>query len=113
MEVLTVECKKDNKFEYGRTITHSCSSLFELERENVFYVQTMGYCDELIGQYYTICPNCGYIVMLNENVLPEEFKMDAKERNLLDPYQHKENDLISQLIHLRKRKTKVRTITLY
>lgn len=113
MERLTIECKEDNKFEYGRSIIHCCNSSFLLEKENVFYVETLGYGDEMVGQYYTICPNCGYIVLLDEIDLPNELRINAEEKNKIDPYLHKENDLISQLIHIRKKKTKARTIAFY
>lgn len=115
MKKIIVDCREDNKFEYGRSITRCCNSSFSLEKENVFYVETPGYFDDIIGQYYAICPNCGYIVLLNKENLPDNLKTDAEERNKQDPYQHMKNNLISQLIHLESKtqrangKTRVRT----
>lgn len=116
MERQIINCKEDKKFEQDRNLTHSCNSLFSLDESNIFYVESLYYGDEIIGQYYTICPNCGYIVMLDEEKLSLEQMKSAQKSYKEDYFQFKKNNLISQLINLESRspkrgaKARVRTI---
>ena len=116
MEKQIINCKEDNKFEQDRDISHSCNSVFPLEKSNIFYVESLYYGDEMIGQYYTICPSCGYIVMLEEEKLSIEQMISAQKSYKEDHFQFKKNSLISQLINLESRspkrgaKARVRTI---
>ena len=111
---IIIDCREDNKFEQDRIILHSCNRTFILEEENIFYAEALGYGDEIIGEYYTICPYCGYLVLLNEKDLSDTLKLVAKQTYSEDPYLYKKNSLKSQLIHLEsispKTYTKVRTI---
>lgn len=112
MEKLIINCIEDNKFIQDRKIIHSCRSEFVLEIEKIFYVEGIGYFDDIIGQYYTICPNCGYIVLLDETKIPKELKIAALTSKQEDPYEYKKNELRSELIHLENmtHKAKVRTL---
>ena len=113
---ITINCIEDNKFEQDRKITHSCNRTFSLEETNIFYAEALGYFDDIIGQYYTICPHCGYLVLLDENSLPDNLKLGAKQAYNEDPYLFKKNSLRSQLIRLESMtpkisvKTRVRTL---
>ena len=108
---IIVNCIEDKKFEQDRKIARCCYNSFSLEKENVFYVETTIFEDFKIGQYYTICPNCGYIVLLNKEELPEELKFIAEKTNEEDPFLYRKNNLRSELIHLESitPKAKVRT----
>ena len=103
---IIVNCIEDNNFMQNRKIIHSCNTEFKLE--NIFYVESLGYFDDVIGQYYTICPKCGYIVMIDESIIPEELKKAALISNREDPYQYRKNELRSELIYLEKETPKAR-----
>jgi len=114
---LIVNCKEDNRFEQDRDVAHSCNRVFQLEEQKTFYVESLYYGDEMIGQFYTICPYCGYIVLLEASNLSYEQKISAQRRYETEAFQYKKNSLISQLINLESRapKTgnKVRARTIY
>lgn len=110
---IIINCIEDNKFEQTRRVVESCYSQFNLEKENVFYVETSIYDDYYIGQYYTICPNCGYMILLDENILPEEMKLSARKLKEEDPLLFRKNNLKSELIHLDKIMPKVKARTFF
>ena len=95
-----INCKEDNKFEQDRRIIHSCNREFYLEESKVFYAEALGYFDDIIGQYYTICPFCGYLVLLEESILSDNQKKEAIRTYREDPYEYRKNSLKSELIHL-------------
>lgn len=97
---IIINCSEDNIFEQDRKIIHSCNRVFSLEETNVFYAEALGYFDDIIGQYYTICPHCGYLVLLDKNILSDNLKEKAIIAYSEDPYQYHKNSLKSQLIHL-------------
>lgn len=113
MDKIIINCREDKKFEQDRKVIHSCYSEIELQKENVFYVETVVFEDFTIGQYYTICPNCGYIILLDENILSEEFKISARNLKEEDPLLYKKNELRSQLIYLESITPKVRARVLW
>lgn len=110
---IVVKCSVDNKFEQERKITHSCNNEFTLSKENIFYVETSIYDDYVIGQYYTVCPVCGYMVHLDKDNLPEELKISAKNANKEDPLEFRKNELKSQLINLNYITPKVKRRTVW
>jgi len=97
---IVVKCSTDDKFERERKVVHSCNNEFELSKENTFYVETAIYEDYIKGQYYTVCPVCGYIVCLDEDLVPDELKISAQNTNKEDPLEYRKNELKSQLINL-------------
>lgn len=113
LEQIKVNCVEDNKFEQDRKILHSCYSEIILQKENVFYVESLVYGDEIIGQYYTICPNCGYMILLDEEKLPDDIKIFAMEQKEADPLLFRKNELKSQLIHLESITPKVKVRRLW
>ncbi len=100
---IIVDCKKNSEFEEHNKLPYSCNRLFLLDKSDVFYLETPGYFDDIISDYYAICPYCGYFVLLDKKVLPEEWKEKARENYKIDDYQYQKNLLISQLIHLEGR----------
>lgn len=111
-----ISCSEDDRFIQDRKVTYSCNRMFSLDESNVFYVEGLGYFDDIVGEYYTICPHCGYLVLLNKNSLSSEIRIGAEDSYREDPHQYHKNSLISQLIHLesmtqkRSSKTKVRVL---
>ena len=114
---IIVSCSEDDRFQQDRRITHSCNRTFALDESNIFYVEALGYFDDIIGEYYTICPHCGYIVLLDENSLSNELRFNAQGSYREDHYQYHKNSLRSQLIHPEsmtpKRSAKARVKALY
>lgn len=108
MDKIIINCIEDKKFEQDRKVVHSCYSEIELQKENIFYVEASIYEDYVIGQYYTICPNCGYIILLDENILSEEIKLLARGLKEEDPLQFRKNNLKSELIYLESITPKVK-----
>ena len=113
MEQIIVNCIEDNKFEQDRKILHSCYSETILQNENIFYVESLLYGEEIVGQYYTICPNCGYMILLDESKLSEEIKIFARKLKEEDPLLFRKNELRSQLIHLESITPKVKAKLLW
>lgn len=113
MNKIMINCEEDKKFERDRKVIHSCYSEIELKKENVFYVESVIFDDFIIGQYYTICPNCGYMILLEENILPEEIKLSARIAQNEDPLLFRKNALKSELIYLEKVVPKVRIRTMW
>lgn len=112
-----ISCSEDDRFQQDRKVTRSCNRTFALDESNIFYVESLGYFDDIIGEYYTICPHCGYLVLLEENSLSNELKLSAEASYREDSYQYRKNSLMSQLIHLEsmtpKRSVKAKVKALY
>ena len=113
MDKIIINCIEDKKFEQDRRVIHSCYSKIDVQKENVFYVETVICEDFIVGQYYTICPNCGYIILLDENILSEEIKKSARGLKEEDPLQFKKNSLKSELIYLESITPKVKSKVLW
>ena len=111
MDKIIINCKEDKKFEPGRKVIDSCHREIELQKENIFFVETVVFDDFVVGQYYTICPNCGYIILLEENILPEEIKLSARLLKEEDPLLYRKNNLKSELIYLESITPKVKART--
>ena len=103
MEVLdniNIKCSEDSDFIYNRNVIHACGKDIFLDSDNVFVIKSSNYFGEDIFQYYTICPNCGYIVLLDEDELSNEMKEKALYKLSMDSYLYKKNNLRSELIYL-------------
>ena len=100
MNDLIVKCKKDNMFEFGRSVGYSCGREFTVTENDVCAISFPNYEGEEKKQYYVMCPNCGYINMLNESLLSEEVRKsaDCKSENI--PFQYRRNNLKSELVYL-------------
>ncbi len=95
-----IRCKKDDDFSHSRNVNYSCGCDFMINADDVFCTNSVGYFGEEIKEYYTICPVCGYINMLDEKRLPDEVKKMANYSNIMEPFQYKKNNLRSELIYL-------------
>lgn len=108
MDKIIIECIEDNKSELSRDINHTCGNIFELDKNNIFAVNTINCFSESETCYYTICPECGYLVLLEEERLTEEIKEEARNKSENDPLLYRKNNLKSQLIYLESITPKVR-----
>ena len=85
---------------YWRNVSHACGKNISLDNDNVFAIKCTNDIDEEIKQYYTICPNCGYIVLIDEKKIPDKIKEYAEYKLSTDGYSYKKNNLRSELIYL-------------
>ena len=60
---------------------------------------------------HLICPNCGYIILLDEKILSEEIKLSARGLKEEDPLLYRKNNLKSELIYLESITPKVKERT--
>lgn len=105
---MKIRCVEDDDFYYSRNVNHACGELFLLECDNVFVITSTNYIDEEVRQYYAVCPNCGYMVLLDDNLLSDEMKFIADYKSSIDYCLFKKNNLRSQLLHLEKISPSVR-----
>lgn len=96
---IIVRCMEDDDFVFDRPFNHSCHQEFILNRDNIFRADGSDYEGDLLVQYYAICPNCGYMVLLDENLLSNEIKKESEKKNE-DLLLYRKNYLISELIYL-------------
>ena len=111
LKELTIKCKKDNEFEFNRNVEFSCGNLFTIGENDIFSVSMPDYFGDEKREYYAICPNCGYINLLDKSVLPEEIKVVADMESKIVPSQYRMNNLRSELIYLERVSSKKLTKT--
>lgn len=100
MNKIMINCEENNKTEILNEVTHICGNRFELEESNIYMYETVDHFSEEITVYYTICPNCGQLIIINENRLTKDLKLSAVQKSENDPLLLKKNILRSQLIYL-------------
>ena len=100
MKDLLIKCKKDNEFSFGRNVEYSCGCDFLVNKEDIYSICFPDYDGEEKRQYYVMCPNCGYINMINEAVISEETRKIADDKNESIPFLYRMNNLKSELLYL-------------
>ena len=113
-ENLIIKCEKNENYDYDKRVTEACGCYFNLGIDNIFENNTLDYFSETIEEYYTICPNCGYMVLLDDNILSEDEKKYIKNKNIDECYLYRKNKLKSEYKHFeyleRKGKSRIRKI---
>lgn len=109
MNKILIDCKENKNIEISNEVIHTCGSVFELEESNIFTYETIDHFSETVRNYYTICPNCGHLILVEENTLTTEMKNAALEKSEEDPLLLRKNILKSQLIYLESITPKVKT----
>ena len=94
-----IKCTSDSEFMFDRRVKRACGCEFILEDDNVFEIESLC-CDEVIKQYYTICPYCGYLVLVDTAILSNSMRNSAEYKNNLDPYLFRKNNVLSELMNL-------------
>lgn len=107
---IVVRCIENDNFSLNERGLEGCGNEFLLDKDSVFVTSLPYYLDEVLIQYYTLCPNCGYMVLLNENELSDEIKEEAKNKSMNDPFLLRRNALRSELINLERRSRLVRSM---
>ena len=100
MDKILISCIENKNVEVINEVTHTCGSTFELNESEVYTFETVDHFSETIRNYYTICPTCGHLILLNEERLTKEMKEIALQKSDNDPLLLKKNILRAQLIYL-------------
>lgn len=78
--------------------TSPCGEMFYLKEEDIFI-----YDKNLINRFYTICPHCGYIVRVTNNMLSEGIIKRIESRCMKDKDLFHKKYLYSELFSLDKK----------
>ena len=111
-EFYVVDCEENNDFYRDG---QACSIRFLAEDSKIYARETINYFGEPVKYYYTICPNCGHLVCIDDKILTKEAKIKA-EFNSEEYYIHEKNKLRGKLIHIdymekeEKKRIKKRTL---
>ena len=108
---MNIKCSIDDKLEFTRRIIDSCGEKFSITKEKIYQLNTVNYFGESVEQFYTICPNCGYLVYLDKNLLSEEEKEYARDKSRDEELLFLRNNILSELMNTEYR-IKVRKKTL-
>lgn len=111
---MTIRCAYDIDFAFNRRVESACNSMFDIREEDIYGIRVNNYFDDIIEQYYAICPICGHMVLLNDKSLSLEVREKVMAKNEEIPYLYELNNVMSEFIHLKyqsnKTKKKVRTL---
>ena len=80
MNSFKIECNENVDNYYNDVVVNSCHNDIELSNDNIYEIDGIDYFGETIEKYYTICPNCGYMVFINSDGLDESIKKNAKDK---------------------------------
>ena len=97
---LEVRCNKDDNFNHIRKVEYSCGCRFEINSEDVHCVDSLNYFSEDIKEYYVICPYCGHINKLNEELLPDYVKIEADLKSKIEPGLYNNCNMLSEQIYM-------------
>ena len=95
-----IRCVKDDDFNHIRNVEYSCGCRFDIDENSIYSVNSLNYFSEDIKEYYVICPYCGHINKVDETILPDDVKMMADLKSILEPLLYRKNNLRSELIYL-------------
>lgn len=87
---MEMHCSSNYSFERPE-ITSSCQNKFNLKENNIF---------EHNGYFYTLCPSCGYLVVIDDAILSSCMRERIIERSNKDIYSFRKNYLSSELKRL-------------
>ena len=97
-KILTIKCEENKDFDfYGDN--EACDEVFLIDERKIYVRESIDYFGEPVKYYYTICPNCGHLICIDESVLTEEDKIMAELRSE-EFYIHEKNKLRGRLIHI-------------
>jgi hypothetical protein len=100
MNSFKIECNENVDNYYNDVVVNGCHNDIILSNDNIYEIDGIDYFGETIEKYYTICPNCGYMVFINSDGLDESIKKNAKDKNSKQMYLFAKNKLKSEYIHL-------------
>ena len=105
---MKVVCKRDDVFEFNRNIYYSCGCTYEINTDDIYVIKAVNYDGERMLQYYSICPKCGHINIMDDELISDEIKLKSLMKNDDDPYLFQKNNAMSELIYLNMVSKRVR-----
>ena len=114
MEEVKVKCRENNILYSGVLDRYrkACGEDVSVNMDNLFFVHDVGYFSEDIERYYVLCPNCGYMVLVDNDLLSLNMKDCAKDKNNMHSYVFRKNKLMSEIMYydyLERNEKKVKT----
>lgn len=100
MSSIRVNCNRDNIDDFCNVVNDCCNSVIDVNCDNLYEVDDVGYFGETLYRYYVICPRCGNRFFIDDSILSDDIMNIAREKNDMDIYLYKKNVLRSQLINL-------------
>lgn len=97
-KMLVIKCEENKDFDYYGD-NESCNEVFLIDERNIYVRESINYFSEPMKYYYTICPNCGHLVYIDESILTKDDKILAELRSE-EFYIHEKNRLRGKLIHI-------------
>lgn len=96
---MLIRCNKNKEYEvmFESPVVFPCLRDLEVTAEEVFAYGGMDYDDEVIYQYYAVCPYCHNFILIPSELLSEEEKMAAIQRREEDIYSYQKNLLKAKL----------------
>lgn len=77
-----------------------CYNKFLFDENNIFRYLDIGYFGESIDRYYVVCPNCGHVIWLDNNIFSDEVKKDVNGTEENNHRLYKKNLLVSEMIYM-------------
>lgn len=93
-----IKCIENRDFDFYDN-NEACNKDFLIDESKIYVRDSINYFSEPVKYYYTICPNCGHLICIDESVLTEEDKIMAELRSE-EFYIHEKNRLRGKLIHI-------------
>lgn len=111
---MNISCKNNENFGFTRRVKSSCDLEFELSEGEIYQI-SYPYIDEIVEEFYTICPRCGYIIPLDKSLLENYEKNMARSKSEEDNLLYIKNNILSEYTNIverqnQERKTKVRKL---
>lgn len=104
---MNIRCTDDDNFTFTRRVTDSCNMDFEYDSNNIFQISYINCCEEYEEQFYTMCPRCGRIILLDDKRLSDYEKNLARSKTKEDPFLFQENNIMSEYVNVCYKSAKV------
>lgn len=106
MSSIKVNCSRDDNDYFYSGYLDICNGVIDVDYDNLYVFNDIGYFGEDIYKYYVICPRCGNINFIDDSILSSDIMSAAREKSDRDIYIHKKNVLRSQFINLEYKREK-------
>lgn len=100
MSSYKIKCRENSDDYYNSKVYDACHSIIDVSLDNLYAIDDINYFGDILYKYYTICPNCGYMVFIEEDILDDDIMRCARDKNSKEMYLYKKNVLRSELINL-------------
>lgn len=100
MSSYKIECRENSDDFFNSNVYGNCHSMIDVNSDNLYAVDDINYFGDILYKYYTICPNCGYMVFIDDEILDNDIMRCARNKNSKEMYLYRKNVLRSELINL-------------